>query len=81
VNLAALEAEILKDLNAAPAILAKVKDVITKVKGSPIEAFVERIFPGITTVEDEALTAIDFLSGLDAQVIAWLSVLFPKPAA
>ena len=81
MNMQALEAEILKDLNAAPAALAKLKDFLIKLKGSPFEPFAEKLWPGISTVEDKVLEDIDFFLSLDAQLVAWLSLLFPKVPA
>lgn len=78
MNLAALEAEIVKDLNAAPAIAKEVSDFIASVKGSPVEALLEKVWPGIANVETEALAALGKLSSLSSSAIAWLNVLLPK---
>ena len=75
-----LEPQIVADLEMAANVAAKVKVVITAIKGSPLEPVLEKVLPGISKVETTALSDLDFLSSLDAKVIEWLNVLFPKAA-
>lgn len=78
MNLQAFEDAIVKDINAAPAILTKIKTGIAAIKASPAQSLAEKLWPGIGAFEDTVLKDIDFLSSLDAELITWLSILFPK---
>lgn len=78
MNLQALEAEIVKDLAKAPAIAKEVADFIVSVKGSFAEPLLERLWPGIAAVEDEAVKALGFLSSLSPDALNWITKLFPK---
>lgn len=77
MNLQAIEALILKDLKAAGDMIPKVEAAIVRLKAIP---FAERLFPGISAMEDKALAELDFLSKEESAVLEWLVALFPQPA-
>ncbi len=80
VDWQALETEIIADINAAPAIAAKIKATVLGLKGSKLEPILEKVWPGIASAEDTFISELDFLSALDVKAIAWLNALFPKVA-
>lgn len=81
MNTAAIEQEIIADIAAAPAIAADVVTAIQTVKTSPLQATLEKRWPGISAVEDEALKGLSFIPTFSPTVIKWLDLLFPQPAA
>lgn len=81
MSLQSVEAEIVKDINAAVAIAPKVAAAITNIKGSALEPILEKVWPGIANAEATVLSDLSKLSDLGPEVITWLSLLFPKPAA
>lgn len=81
IDLKALEQKSVAEIKAALAEIPKLQDFITKVKGSPAEALVEKLWPGVTTVEADLLSVLGFLSGLGTELLILLDLFFPQPAA
>jgi hypothetical protein len=73
-------AEVVKDLNAAKPFIAQLRAMIAKAKTSPIIASIlDKVWPGLTAIEDTVLADLDFLSSLDDKFLAWMGSIFKKP--
>jgi hypothetical protein len=81
VNLQALEEELLKDIEAAPAEIKRLVDFITSVKGNRLETLLEKyVWAGLGSFETTVLSDLQKLSALDEKLIGYLNLLFQKPA-
>lgn len=81
MNIAALEAKLAEYAGDFPALADKLTKGIQALKASRLESFIESRWPGAKSIEDSVLADLAFLSQLDADLIGWLNVLFPKPVA
>jgi hypothetical protein len=76
--------KIIADIPVIIATAQKVESAIKVVQGNAVlSALLEKVWPGIATAEASFTSAVDFLSGLEPEVLSVLNAMFapPKPSA
>ncbi len=80
MDLKALEQKLATYAGDLSVAAQKIVDGIKAIQASKLETLAEARWPGLRAMEDEAIKELQVFCNLDAELVGWLDVLFPKAA-